>query len=337
MASLMNRDLMCGVVLVTLGGALLILALGGCPQSSGGGSVASDFTTWDPNTAGSDTDGQGGTSTSDSTSAGSSGGSGGGSISLDVMKTSIAVQYDAGLACSDNLVVFGTGVGSDDSVGVRYVAPTTNPGDATAVPNTALYDAHDFAVSGRTVFLAGSASGGLAYRVSVFDSQSGTILTTFESTEITLEQIASSMTDPARLRADGDYCVVICDQSKVTDGKIIKVIDVSGTTPTVTALEHNPVGFAHLIDQAVVDAETKKVVVAGDQVLFIYDLDDPTKAPTYVNVSQGIGSAPLRIEDGMLIATDGQQKPELILLDLESTKRTEVPGGVVGGGGGAGW
>ncbi len=88
-------------------------------------------------------------------------------------------------------------------------------------------------MGGETLFLAGNDSGSLAFQVSVFDVTSGAMTKTFDATDLRLKNTPVTQDEPGNIRADGNYCVVICDQNEVTDNKIIKVIGVSSGTPPI--------------------------------------------------------------------------------------------------------
>ncbi len=256
-------------------------------------------------------------------------GGNGGDGNLNIVKTGILVRHDAGLLCGDDLIAFGTnGTPTNDSsnVGVSYVFPSTNPTVGTPVPDAELYDNSDFAVGGRTIFLAGSNTGSLLFQVSVFNADSATITKTFPANEIRLSGIPVTQDEPGNIRADGDYCVVICDQNAVDDGKIVKVIDVSSGTPTLIAFD-NVIGYANGVKQVAVDAESKKVVavVSADvDTFYIWHLDDPTAAPTVIPTQNGVNDTQIKIRGGYIIAFDDQNDPMAFLVDLSSDTIIEL-------------
>ena len=292
--------------------ALLVSQMGGC------------FTDFIVDNTGNEGDGNDTTGGGDDTTGG-----GGGGGDLTIVKTAIAVRHDAGLLCGDDLIAFGTnGTPANDSsnVGVSYVFPSTHPTAGTPVPSAELYDNSDFAVGGRTIFLAGSNTGSLAFQVSVFNADSATITKTFPASEIRLSGIPVTQDEPRNIRADGNYCIVICDQNEVDDGKIIKVIDVSSGTPTLIALD-NPIDYANGVKQVAVDAEWKKAVaVVHDDVdsFYIWYLDDPTAAPTVIPTQNGVNDTQIKIQDGYIIAFDDQNYPMAFLVDLNTDTIMEL-------------
>jgi hypothetical protein len=237
---------------------------------------------------------------------------GSGTGGLTIVKTGISVRHDADLECGDDLIAYGTG----PVTGVSYIFPSQNPTAGTAVTNGELYDSSAFAVGGRNIFLAGSNTGSLAFQVSVFNVDSATITKTFTAEEIRLNGIPVAAYDPGNIQANGNYCVVICDQNEVTDGKIIKVIDASGATPTLVAFAQNPIDYANGVDQVAVDGTTKKVIVAADGTFFIYDITNPNNPPAEIVSPNGIGAVQMKTYGNYVVALDDQGYPQAILVDL---------------------
>jgi hypothetical protein len=231
---------------------------------------------------------------------------------LTIVKTNIAVRHDAGLKCGDDLIAFGTGI----LTGVSYIIPSEAPTTGTAVLDSDLYDSSGFAVGGDTIFLAGSNAGSLAFQVSVFDVPTSTITKTFTTDEIRLRTIPVSANDTGNIQADGDFCAVICDQSTVSDGKIVKVIDVSGAAPVVIAFDENPTGG---VEQVSVDAVTKTVVAVADDTFYVYDINSPSTAATKIAAPNGIGDYVIQISGNNIIALDNQSYEEAFLVDLSTS------------------
>ena len=230
---------------------------------------------------------------------------------LTIVKTDIAVRHDAGLQCGDDLIAFGTGT----ITGVSYIIPSEAPTTGTAAPNSDLYDSSGFAVSEHTIFLVGSNAGSLAFQVSVFDVPTATIIKTFTTEEIRLASIPVSAHDTGNIQADGDFCAVICDQSTVSDGKVVKVIDVSGAVPALIAFDENPTGR---VEQLAVDAATKMVAAVTGDTFYVYDIDNPSAAATQIAAPNGIGDYVIQISGDYIIALDDQSYEEAFLVDLST-------------------
>jgi len=248
------------------------------------------------------------------TGGGGTGGGGGGTVALTIVKTDIDVRHDAGLECGNDLIAFGTSA----TTGVSYITPSGGPVTGLAVTNSENYDSSDFAVGNRTIFLAGHAGSGIAYQVSVFDVATGTILQTFPTTQIRLGRIPVTQDEPGNMRADGNYCVVICDQSTVTDGKILKVIDMTTGTPVVTSFSTNPASSHFQVNQVAVDAATQRVVAVANDTFYVYSIANPTAAPTEIPSANGINTTQIKISGNTIIALDDRSYPQAILVDLTS-------------------
>ena len=314
----------------TVSGITLLLAtnLGGCPffaapnnnqNNDNSGNVGND----NSNDNGSD---NGNDNSNDNGNDNGNGGS-----TLNVVKTAISVRHDAGLQCGDDVIAFGTGTLS----GVSYIIPSAGDTSARTIPNDTEYDSGAFACSGDTIWLVGGVTGGAAFQVAVFDVTTASVTMSFPETDIRLPNIQDPGT-PGNIRADGDYCVVRCDQNTVTDGKIIKVIDVSSGTPTLIAFDTNPASSGSQVDQVAVDAATKRVVaVVGDDV-FVYDINNPTAAPAQYTVGAGFGFSDSLVQisgDYMIGGIEQSTGPEhatLINLTDGSTVEGDVPESATG-------
>ena len=236
-------------------------------------------------------------------------GTDGDTTDLVIVKTDIAVRHDAGLRVGDDLIAFGTGALD----GVSYIIPSEAPTAGTPVPG-GTYRATGFAVGGRTIFLVDG-----NFHVSIYDVDAGGTPPMIAEETIRLVNIPVGANDIGHIQADGDYCVVRCDAGTVTDGKIIKVIDVSGATPTVIALNNPPdVSSGFNVQQVAVDAATLRVVAAAGSpaALYVYDLTTPAADPVEIALPNGIGDVQMQISGDYLIALDDQGYPQAFLANL---------------------
>jgi len=262
------------------------------------------------------TDGTGGDGNGGATDGGDGGTTdGGGGTTLNIVKTDIGVRHDAALKCGDDLIAFGTGTATSSTVGVSYIIPSTAPTAGTAVPSTELYNAKSLAVGGRTIFLVGAVTGSQAYQVTTLNVDTAAA-TTLPTTDVRLGRIPAAASDAGHLQADGDYCVVVCDPSSVTDGKVLKVIDVSGGTPVATSFATNPASSAFGVAQVAVDAATGTAVAVADDTFYVYDISNPATAPTQIAAPNGVGDAQIQISGDTIISLDDQSYPEAFLVDL---------------------
>ncbi|MFH1418054.1 MAG: hypothetical protein ABII12_07205 [Planctomycetota bacterium] len=240
------------------------------------------------------------------------GGGGGGTVPFTIVKTDIDVRHDAALRAGDDLIAFGTGV----NTGVSYIIPSNAPTVGTAVPNSGDYDSSAFAVGGDHIFLVGSNTAGLAFQMSVFDAATGAITHTFPTTDIRLGAIPGSEEDVGNIQADGDFCIVRCDQTTVTDGKIVKVIDASTNPPTLVSFATNPAASHFNVSQVDVDAASRQAVAVANHTFFIYDIDAPNAAPVQIAPPNGIGDVQIEIAGDYIIAIDNQGYGEAFMVDI---------------------
>ena len=262
-------------------------------------------------------DGTGGNGDGDGNGGG--GGGGGTGTTLTIVKTEVVVRHDSAIKAGDDLIAYGTGTPSA-FVGVSYLVPsasTTATTTGTAVPDSALYNNKAFAVGGKTVFLVGG-SGDKTFLVDVLDTTTGLVTMDFPETDIDLPRIPAAAVDIGHIQADGDYCVVTHDRDFESDEKHLKVIDVSGTVPALIAFDNNPAGITTgvSIAQVAVDAASKTVVAVVGGSFFIYDIDNPTAAPTEIVSPNGIGDVQIQISGNYIIAQDDQAYEKALLVSL---------------------
>lgn len=204
-----------------------------------------------------------------------------------LVKTRISLRYggstlDAAgkIDVGDDLVVFGI-----LTRGIFYLVPSQadkNTNTATSIPNSAtLFDERSFAVAGKKVAVVRSNES-----VSIFDTTNGT-LADIPATTIRLDPFALPVdaNKPGHMQAEWPYIATINAAGSVSDGRVIKVIDVSGATPTVISFP-NPTGFLGDFNQVAVDANTRRVAAHGTNpgdVLYVWSIDNPTAAPLAFN------------------------------------------------------
>jgi hypothetical protein len=237
-----------------------------------------------------------------------------------IVKTSIDVRHDAGLSAGNDLIAFGTSA----TTGVSYVFPSTHPTAATPVTNSTTYDSSDFAVGNRTIFLVGGAASGMPFRVSVYNVDTATITQTFTNSQVRLARIPVSQHDVGNIQADGDYCVVVCDQTVVTGGKILKVVDVSGATPALISFTTNPASSGMQVQQVAIDAATRTVVAVANDTFYVYDITHPATAPRQIASPNGVGDIQMKMSGAYIVAVDDQSTPEAILVDLTTNTIREL-------------
>ena len=247
------------------------------------------------------------------------GGGGGTDPSFTVVKTDIPVRFDAGIKAGDDLIAFGTGL----TTGVSYILPSTSPKTGTPVTDSSSFVSGDFAVGSRTIFLVGAAFSATPFQVSVFDVNTAQITRTFPASDIRVAIIPISARNVGNIQADGSLCVVICSETQVSDGKIIKVVDVSTATPGVISFAVNPAATANEVQQVAVNASTRQVVAVANNTIFIYDVNNPNASPFQIPVANGVSAVQMKSRGIWLIAIDSSSQPSAFLVNLST--RTPVP------------
>lgn len=242
-----------------------------------------------------------------------------GGTSLTFVKTAIGVRSDGGLIAGDDLIAFGTGA----TTGVSFLVPSLHPTAGTPVTNNASYASTGFAVGGKWIFLAGSSSGTIPLQVNVINTAKGNTVQTFSNTQIHLNSIPASQSSPGNMRADGSYCAMICNPTVVSDGLIVKVIDVSGSAPVLKAFTPNAVSSVANYKQVAVDSASKRVIVAardstdGKDKLYVYNITNTSAAPSIIVLPNGIdANTQMVILNGYVMALDAHSPPQAFLVNL---------------------
>lgn len=223
--------------------------------------------------------------------AGPGPGPGSGLDSLNVTKTNIDVRHDARVAVGDGIIAYGTG----PFLGVDYI----EVGDASGrgVPNGASFLSKHFAVAGKKIIFVSN------FQLTVFntvDQSSSTI----PATDIRLQSIPTGIHSPGSIHADGNFVGTMNSPTDVTDGKRIKVVDVSNAAPQVISFTNDP---AVAPTQLAVDATNPHVAVAADDIFYVYDIQAPTAAPMQFDVSgrNGIASdTVIQFHNGLILYHD---------------------------------
>ena len=220
------------------------------------------------------------------------GGSGGGSTAptLTVVETTIAVHVSARIEAGDGIIAYGTGAFS----GVDYIKSGDTAG--RGITNGVNFRANSFAVAGTKIALSEN------FQVTVFDTSDGSS-PTIATTDVRIERTPVDAQEPGHLQADGNLIATLNDPSIVTDGKRIKVIDVSTATPSVISFDTNP---ATAPSQLSVDASNPHVAVVAGDIFYIYDVDAPATAPTQFDMTAegGIGDTQIQFQGGYVLFHD---------------------------------
>lgn len=234
--------------------------------------------------------------------------------------TAIGVHVQGRIACGDGIIVY-TAINPDETpFGPDYIVPGDTAGRGIA--NADDYDDDSFAVTGKKIALVRPGDVG----VTIYDTETDT-KTDIPTTDIRLKNIPINNYDAGHIQADGGYVATQNDANAVADGFVVKVIDITGATPVVIPFTNNPGGSDQDTEQVMVDAETKTVVAIRDDVIYVYDIDNPGNAPTEFDAS-GMGGIEneeqFAYDDGMIIYYENTTDRNVYVLDVTSAANTPV-------------
>ncbi len=230
------------------------------------------------------------------------GGNDGGDLGLTVVKTAIALHVQGRIEAGDGIVAYGTG----GFAGVDYI----NVGDTAGrgVTNGANFKAKSFAVCGKKIIFDEN------FQLTVFDTTDASS-TAIPLTDIRVARTPASVDEGGHFQSDGNLVGVMNDAGSVTDGKEVKVIDVSAAAPNVISFDVNP---ASSPAQIAVDASNPHVAVVANHIFYIYDVANPTTAPVQWDVSglDGVDNATqMRFSGGYILYHDNAAFGNARLLD----------------------
>ncbi len=221
---------------------------------------------------------------------------------LDVTKTGIPVRFDASLEVGDDLIVFGTG----NLTGVGYIVPSAHSTGATFIPGA--YRNAGFRVAGKKILLCDDRR-----QLTVYDAM------THSAIPVPLENVCLTAL-PNRDQEDrfspvavvGALAITVSATDHVADGRALKLVDVSGSDPVVTALVNPPVAVA----QIVLDGGDDVVIARGGDQFFIYDATEPAQGPWTIDLSQQGGIAgPFAYDGGYIVYTSRDAAQNLRVLN----------------------
>ncbi|MEM6470939.1 MAG: hypothetical protein AAF802_15380, partial [Planctomycetota bacterium] len=216
----------------------------------------------------------------------------------------VETRTDTGFAVGEDLVVFGTGFPS----GVKYLKAGENT--AREIPQGETFSSTVFRVCGKKIILTKRTS------VFVFDTETEK-LTPIPTTEVCLYDGRESL-----IRSNGYLVATVNAATKVSDGNIIKVIDVSGENPVII-----PIKNANYVDRDVVsvavDAKNGHVAVASRQQKLVTAAKIAPLADQYlydVAEYRGVASFDITIENNVVFYVDEDYKVRALDLNTTSPK-----------------
>lgn len=226
----------------------------------------------------------------------------------EIRLTDISSRVDAHIAAGDGIVAYGTGAGS----GVAYL----RVGEDTEMTFVGGSDASSkvFFVCGKKLVLIKGR--GLV----IHDTETGSNFEVPESI-VTLPRTPSDITKGRHVDADGMLVAVICNPAKVTDGRTVKVLDLTGPEPSVIALGFPEAEPNELVSIAV-DAAGGQVVVGNDRQNALFAAPIAAGAPfNKLDLSAHDGlpkdCAPI-VRGGFAAVFDTTGTRKLRLVDLET-------------------
>ncbi|MCG8403978.1 MAG: hypothetical protein MI923_02150 [Phycisphaerales bacterium] len=272
---------------------------------------------------------------------GPSGDDGGDNSAFGAILNLIRIHVQGRIAVGDDVIVYTAADADGSETTVDYVVPSQGDTVGRGIPNAADYDPNSFAASGKKILLMGGPEG--SHAVSVYDTSDGSLVN-IPRADIFLSTIPVSNYGPGFLEVDGNLIATINQSgfAGATGDELIRVIDISGANPTVTKFTVNPDNNNTLTPtQALIDAETRTVVATRfiPNKFWVYDLDNPTAAPTEFDFSATgptiiTDDTPFACDNGMLvfIGRDGNQE---FAYYLDVTDPNNVPVKIEGTDGGA--
>lgn len=222
--------------------------------------------------------------------------------SLSPVTTTIDVHNSARVAAGDGVIAYGTGGFS----GVDYILVGDTSGRGIA--NSDNYRSSVVLVIGKKIILVGS-----DFSITIFDTEADTT-ETIALTDIRLQNIPVGTAASGHVRKDGNYVATMNDDGEVTDGKIVKVIDVSGANANIISFAVNPPSQP---DQLDVDASNPHVAVVDGDTFYVYDIENPNTAPEEFDVSAegGIEDTQINFKGGYIFYhafEDGSTRAKLL-------------------------
>jgi len=98
---------------------------------------------------------------------------------------------------------------------------------------------------------------------------------------------------------------------------VIKVIDVSTGLPSVISFTNSPIATSGPVQMVAVNSTTKRVVAATSDSFFIFDINNPTAAPTqFAADANSIGSTQMQFDGTRVIFHDDAGFPNTKLLNI---------------------
>jgi len=292
-------------------GLTLMLGLGlmawpGCAGMSDGGGNGDSNDNNNTNDNGNDN-----TNGNDNSGGNGNDNSGGASTNFTATKTNIDVHNAGRIAVGDDILVYGFG----GFAGVDYIVPSAGDTAGRGIPNGDNFVADAFVALGKKIVLTQN------FLITVFDTESGTS-TEIAEADVRLTNSPVGLYDQGTLKGSG-MMVAIRNNS----GSKVGVVDISGATPNVINFD---VDVPSNVSEVDIDADTMQVVAVSGDSFYVYNINDPTAAPTVWDVSAagGIGDSQIHLSDGYIFYEDNEAFGNARFIDVATgqvTTLTENP------------
>jgi hypothetical protein len=240
----------------------------------------------------------------------------------NIVLTNIDVHVQGRVECGNDMFVYT----ATDPDGTPCCPDYIMAGDTAGrgIPDAEMYDYDSFQVCGGKIALVGAVTGDHAFGVAVYDPATQQV-TQVPLTDIRLINIPIGSYAAGHIQADGEYFITRNDDGEVDDGLIVKVVDCSGAAPAVIAFTNNPAGDP---EQVLIDAETHSAIAVDGNVIYVYDIENPTAAPTMFDTTatDGIDSngTQYAIDDGWMLYQDDTSDRNVYLLDVTDGSNSPV-------------
>lgn len=234
----------------------------------------------------------------------------------ELVVTDVAARVDAHLAAGKDIIAYGTGAVR----GVAYL----RCGEDREVTFEGGTD-----VSSKVFFVCGPRLVLVKNRQVLIHDTRSSVTREVPLEDVHLAKVPSEFTKGRTIDADGMLVAVLCDPTKTSDRRSVKVIDLSGDEPRIIALGLPDAEPSHLAAVAV-DAAGGAVVVTSDRQKALFSAPiaaDATFRRLDLSAHDGIprDCAPV-VRGGLAAVFDASGTRKLRLVDLDSGEvRTVAP------------
>lgn len=218
--------------------------------------------------------------------------------------TDVETRNDTGLAAGEDLIVFGTGFPN----GVKYIkVGDTQPRE---IPGGDTYNAKVFGVCGTKIVLVKK------NQVAVYDTSTEK-LTEIPASDVTLYNVSQQL-----LATNGFLVGIVNRATSVSDGTIVKIIDVSGDQPKIIPIKNSDYLDSQVTSIAVDAKNGTMAVSSSSQKLIAAAKIAPLANQMVFDATdyQGVGPQAIFNEDDWIAYPDADWKVRLLNLESGDSK-----------------